>query len=568
HFFSVPPAPSSVPERGLGYATELFHFKVPHKEMTIIGIGSFALVSGNDVAARLRPRYNHRIIRSPEKRAVAQVVDNHVYILFDWAHRPWEGAIPVLWEIFELATPFLIGGEQDDSEKLRSLIAAHRKLRLKNLKIKKALLDQFGAASRFLLEQEHRNALTESRERQQRLLGLEKEIMEAATEIEMLKEILANPEKDEELSVERLREEFELIHRYKGLSGVKIIGDELQIFTEPIEHIRQSEGRPRLLSQYKIVVNLYSPPPNDGTLFPGIRMAEWGWLGPFQHPEYSIQNTYGSAPKSPCFGNTYNSSIRKALYDQDYKVLIALLLHYLDSDDRPPQLREERTRDSEPYKPKPFYASDEIRNQTREDYINFVKKFRGTFRRQSLEERMSRLEGEEKQKIEDWSKERKLWLMLDAKAGFIRFYIGKLPAAEELDKILNLPAFMNMKVGSDFIWCVFGPGKGLANFKDVWFSGAARILVKMSGGETHIWHGPSSGAGVLEDRFGYDRKLKYASSLLRSYCVRGLLGKMLVSIHNIIRGEIPEEGLTVEDISVEQIAEYIRQNPPFGQKTP
>ncbi len=596
HFFSAPPSDNPDFKKAGDFIPFIFGgFTLPSRDLVIrkekkeeeeeyfATEEHFATqVSGNDVAVFFKPREGYPTIGSSAKQPIAQVANNHIYILFDLSHRPWEGDETVLWEIFEMATPYLSLGERDALTDLRRLTVAHEKSRSRLLKRKETFRNDFKKASCCVLEKEHRKILSASRDEKSEMINLEKELMELAIEIEMIKQILEDPEKDSEVSRETLSQEFDLIHAYKGLLGIKVEEGKLHIFTEPIEY---SSGGV-ILSQFEIIINpghpdaLHNAWEGNGAIISGIKMREWGWRGPYAHPEGNISGTYGKEPKCPCFGQDYLLSVKRVYIDQDYKVLIALLLHYLDSDSRPPLVRpakleaynsEYKGPSEEPYEPKPFYPAEEDRNKAREDYINFVKDTKGSDRKNKFEEMCRKKEAIEVEKTNKLIEIRKSCSCLSAKADFIRSYLDKLPLEEELEKIFNLPALNNMKIGSDFVWCVFGPAKGRGRLAEVWFGETIRVLIMISSGVISIFSNSLPKNGLLLDSLKYPVRIKKSMKLCRA---KGLYGTALIFLHDVLRGEeIGEKEVSelekavassIEEFTAEKITKWIHENFPFA----
>jgi hypothetical protein len=427
--------------------------------------------------------------------------------------------------------------------------------------------EHFRRISTLLLEDEYSRVFEAWEAKRQEMMVVEKELAGVAVQISVVNEVLADTKLDAKLSTEALREEFELLHREGGvLLGIEINGVELHIFTKPIEHIQQNGSR-SMLGQYKIVL---SPVEGDKTrnanTFGAIKMAEWGWRGPFCHPEANIRNTYDGDAKAPCFGSQIVGSVHKALLDHDYKVLISLLLLYLAGDGRVPNSREKTQQDKEIYVPKQFYANEDARNQVREEYVNFVRQYRGEFRKNALQKELQEAEKNEQEKTELYGEVRKAWMLFGAKVKFLRSCIDTLPIEREFTGIHNLPSLANIMIGPDFIWAVFGPGRGVGSgaFKDIWFSGTFRVLVKPHEGLIQIWGMSLSSVaeeGFLRDRVYSGGDFKFSRHVKRLFAT-GLFGEALTVTHNILRGQEFEEKKMPQDegLTKELVAEYLREH--------
>lgn len=565
HFFCAPPGNPSF-YRETGFVKDFCGFPVPQEGLELKAGNPICpvLVSGNDVAAKLPARQQTptiHFLRSSRGEVVAQVAKNHLYILFDLAHRPWPAALPAFWEILEAATSYLKFGSEDQN--LGVLISLHEMTRAKTLKKKAAVFENFKALSTFLLEEECKETLQKREEKRIEMLNLEKEITRILLRTEFLNDILSKSEEDEEFSDGSLAAEFELIHGYKSFLGMEVRDEknELHLFTKPIEHIGYDEN-PRMLSQYKIVLKL-DELGRSGNTFTGIKMAEWGWLGPYHHPEAYINDTFDAEPKSPCFGSQFVMSIEKSFLDYDCKVLIALLLHYLDSDSRLPVSRSSTQQTKEPYQEKPFYLSDFARNRTREKYIEFARRFKKAFRKKNLEEEILRLGRESIQKNSLWVEARKEFILLGIKSNFLRAYIDNLPLKEEFDAINGISALTVCHVGPNFIWLVFGPGKGKGLYENVLFPGTFRVLIKIPEARIDVLGCLSHLAedGFLRNRLAGDSDLRQAW-IIRKHFAKGLFGRGLVLLHNFLRGQELGEGKEDEMVSKESIAQYL-QNRTF-----
>ena len=168
HFFSrAPEGDFPFGTAPVGYEKELFGFDLSCKDLIVESdeFGSRVVASGNDVGARLKTGGYYSKIRSPEGIVAAQIAKNHIYILFDLAHRPWEGAEPLFWEILERAETHLEPQEDDAYNFLALSITAHTKMRAKTVAEKDAILPQFAKLSRFLIEEEWKRANRELEEK-------------------------------------------------------------------------------------------------------------------------------------------------------------------------------------------------------------------------------------------------------------------------------------------------------------------------------------------------------------------------------------------------------------------
>lgn len=570
HFFSFPPAPTVLTQTK-NHAPQLFFLSLPKKVKA-----SDAAANEEDMSLLLNTKFmgktGSNFVRSPEGFPVAQIVKNHIYILFDLSHKPWEGAEPVFWEILERAAAFMeIGG--DSIVSLASVLGAQEKMRAKIFGDKNKILYRFGAVARLLLEEQERKLYKDWEGEWKKLIDLEKELAGLSTRLQMLNDLMANPETEEKFSREYLKKEFESIHSFKNFWRMEVRdNNELHIFTRPIEHV-SSSGERRLLSQYKIVIRPGPTSGRNGNKFSAITMQEYGWIGPYYHPEESMKATVNRTAAMPCFGIQYAESIEKLLMDHEYLFLIEGLLHYLDSDNRIPASRFEGARSREIYTPQPAYISEYQRNQTFEAYMNFVLLFRKNMRRQALQNQVSQLESDTKQKRELLYDARRQCELLSVAAQFIRHYAEELPVIEELDEILNIPALINIRVGPDFIWLVFGPGKGKGPYCDVLFPGSFRVLLKPLEGKLSVW-GRLNPATHPEDGFlkeyltsaGNFKHAIFTFKGYEDYFVRGLVGKALGLLYDVLRGQnIENLKLLGTEITEEMIKKYIKdkvfQNP-------
>lgn len=552
HFFCPVTDGDPTPTR-LGYALELFHLKVPHQDLVLSGSFPPAIPpSGNDVAARfISKRNKFATLNSPEGRAVAQIAKNHVFILLDLAHRPWDGAGVVFWEILEAVDSYW-NSENNNPERLMFLLQAHEMTRSRTVSSKEELKEDFARVSGLILERERAESSADIARKRNAMFALEEELIEAAAQVEIVQEVLRGKEA-EEFSQERLLAEFEVILRYKRVLGLEVRGgDEICVYTRPIEHV-SSNGERKMLSQYKIVIRPRETGRN-GNILEAVKMAEWGWLGSHHHSESNIRGTYNQLPKGPCFGSAYVTSIQKSLLDHDYPVLIQELLHYLDSDSRSPDLRRPEEQSTEPYEEKPFYAAEHDRQGMALAYTELVRRHRGTLRKRILEEELVRARAVEQGKAEAFKKAREAMVLARYEAKFVEYMVNTLPAEEELDKVLAIPSLTSIIIGSKFIWLAFGPGKGVDRYKEVWFPGTFRVLVLPLEGILRIWgRRAATEDGLIKEQIDENGIHKHLTSL-DSYFCRGRFGDALALIHDTLRGkEIPSQAAQGQEKTIEEM---------------
>lgn len=575
HILSVPPYPTppessaSVALPARGYASELFFFPVPVEGLTIEGTGSSAVVRGTDVGLRLKSRPDLAKLKSPEFRSVAQIAGNHLYILFNLAWRPWKGRDVSFWEILEWATVqpgFKSEENENETEILGSRLAVQKKMRASLLAKQEELFLSFVSFSRIPvlreLERTHR-AIAEKRP----FIDIKEEEMSALRlKIELFQEVENRIELDETLSTSYLYEEFETIHRLRGLLGIEIRHNELHVFTEPIEHVRADERAQ--LSQFHIAID----PANhmeSGNTVGGIKMEEYGWLGPFRHPDGAFTNANLS---SPCFGQQFVPSVRKAFYSDDFRLTIALLLHYLDSDSRAPVRRQTVIAEPDMYEAKPFYINEAHRKRTHDDFVAFVKQFRGKLRKQTIAAEIKELLEQEEKAIREWANIRKDFSFLCLKEKYLTKWCHDLSSRAEFDLLCNMPALMHMHIGHDFLWLIFGPGKGMENFARMWFPGVVRILIKPIDRKIIMWGENNSQERLLFPPGYRDSTYKLFSEMgdmlkgwkNESFFAKGLMGRGIEALYREIRGDKTalekQEPAPAKTVTEEELEVYLQNS--------
>ena len=539
HFFSVPPGGA---KRSMGYAKQVFYIPVPSDKLTITGEAqpSSAIVSGEDVGLRLKsvtvvPPLNTVTIVSPEGRTVAQVVRNHIYILFNMLHRAWQGRHVVFWEILEHAHSHLHVGEDGFSEDIihkcymRLMRACEQK---RNVFLQEAnsflsAYERAALAPRRVFLQKNSGELKQV---QETLDTHEKNLADLRFQLGMLERSLAEKGNTEDLSDANLGQEFEIIHRFKNVLGVKIDFGNLHIYTAPIEKLEAS-GEKRMLSQFEIALTLSDTTRTSNT-FPGIRMREWGWRGPYRHPEGSFANT-PDVLTPPCFGPEFAAKVHEALEAGDTRLLVHMCLHYLDSDNRSAVYRS-ITSISE-YIPQLFYNNDMLLERTKNEYIRHIRGVHAGLRdkvTKSVAEKITvDIEALEKNSMEGLQQER----MLIAEQRFVQAYGATISHENELQSLLTIPSLIGLEMYPDFLWAVFGPGPGTTyESKVYWFSDILRIAVFPNAGRICVY-GRKGSSSMVPYEEGSDNRLMVPKDVAESAKKKVTLGNMGTGVSELYK---------------------------------
>lgn len=544
HFYSTYPHKILM----MGYAAMLFGFTVPTASMHIDGFGSGATVTGNDVGARLRDNKLYTQIRSPEGRVIAQVAENHIYITFDIAHRPWQGSQPVFWEILERATQILINKEVIPEEN-SPFAAFGKKLQLYNamhdtlIQKKRIPPKSFDIFCRALLVKKYTSFRTEAHELRKKIKETERQLVASALQIEINTRLLKDPAYEKNFSKETIAEEFELIHTLKGVLGIKIVGDDLCVYTEPIRHIgdaysAEPQRHPPVLGQYKIILNMLNLKRASNTFPEAIKIAKWGWRGPFDHPEATFKDSNEQKPGAPCFGATFVGSIEKALMDHDYATLIHLMLHYLDSDTRQATMRN--AADPHPYKKTDFYTPEYAKETACDDYVAYVKKFRETIRKENIRKAIQDGCDQERNQGKACAARRQELLFIEEGAlPFLERHFNLLNTKQEWEILLAMPSLIAIEAGEKFIWLAFGPGQGAGAFNKSMFLGTFRIFVDIIQGNVRVYGKrtayPAEQDAFIGESVESDGKLN-SVVFFEHLMAMGYYGQACATIYDYIRG--------------------------------
>lgn len=578
HFYSTYPHTIIM----TGYAAELFGFSVPTWEMHIEGQGRDATITGNDVGARIRDNKLYPTILSPEKRVIAQVAENHIYITFDIAHRPWEGSQPVFWEILERATQILVNKEVIPQEN-SPFAAFGKKLHLYNkmhdilARKKRNAPESFETLCRAIIVKKYFSFRNEARELRKKIKETERQLIASAIQIEAHTRLLKDPGYEKKFSKETIAEEFDLIHNLKGVLGIQITGDDLCIYTEPIRYIgdaysAEPQRHPPVLGQYKIILNMTNVKRSSNTFPEAIKIAKWGWRGPFDHPEITFKDSTEQKPGAPCFGSTFVGSVEKTLTDHDYPTLIHLLLHYLDSDTRPAAPRN--AVDPHPYKKTDFYNTEYTRKRACDDYIAYVKKFRETIRKERIRKAIQDGCEQEKNQGKACAAHRQELFLIEQEAlPFLEWHFHQLNITLEWKTLIDMPSLINIEAGKNFIWLAFGPGHGAGSFNKSMFLGTFRIFVDIQKGNIRVY-GKRTAYSAEQDAFigesvEADGKLN-SVTIFEHMLVMGYYGQACATIYDYVRGLSfgSHENELVRQSKHELIEKFLEQKafPVFREK--
>lgn len=531
-----------------GYVSEMFGFLIPCGGMYIDIPGSHATVTGNDVGSRIKDNKMYPSIRCPEGRIIAQVAGNHIYITFDMAHRSWQGSQPVFWEILERATQILITKEVLPEEN-SPFSAFGKKLQLYSethdllVQKKRTPPKSFDALCRALLIKKYLSFRAEARELRKKIKETERQLIASAIQIEVHTRLLKDPAYEKEFSKETIAEEFNLIHNLKGLLGIKIIEDDLCIYTEPIHHIGDAYASEppkyaHILGQYKIILNMTNITRSNNIFPEAIKIAKYGWRGPFDHPEITFKESTEQKPGAPCFGATFVGSIEKTLMDHDYATLIHLMLHYLDSDTR--QATPRNAVDPHPYQKTDFYTSEYTRKRACDDYVAYVKKFRETIRKERIQKAIR--DGREQEKNQGKActvHRQELSLIEQGAVPFVERHLDTLNTKQEWKAMLDMPSLINIQTGKNFLWLAFGPGEGAGSFNKSLFLGTFRIFIDISKGNIRVYGkrtmSPPEQDAFIGESVEPDGKLN-SVIFVEHLMAMGYYGRACAAVYDYVRG--------------------------------
>jgi len=467
---------------------------------------------------------------------VAQVVENHLFILFDLSHKPWEGDKPVFWEILERATRYIaLSGEYMASLARRELPEVYIQSKRSILAKKEKILRDFSRLSGFwpITNELEARRLFEGALKDR--VKLESEITALGREDQITRELIETFKEREALHDKELEEEFDALLDREEVWGIKINTDTIVVYTKPIKHIRiyehNAERRETLLSQFEITISMELVSSGAQYDNPQIKETPDGWRSQFWHPGHQHLH---------CRGPYIVDVINKALADRDVRAMIHYALAYLSLDRREPISRVDLGATPTPYEPKPFYENDEKKNEAREAYIKLVKKYTSRARIKILEQDLAEINRKAKEKRTALLNIRNVTETLRVKLNFLCHLSASLKADSELADILALKSLSFLEIGSDFIWLVFGPGRGFGKSRNIWFNEELRLAVRMKDEKVQITNTPNQKSAFLEDRVCVNVSKRYleavsSSSIKRAFW-RGRVGQLVCAVFKFLRG--------------------------------
>ncbi len=558
HFFSAPTYQYDSQEAHSYKKTTkaLFYFDLPAKNLKVHNGEGYYYIEGEDVALFLGSKQGYRGILSPESQSCAQTVSNHVYILFDLAHRPWVGDKLVFWEILERSAENLFeNGAPSKNEAGEESSFDWMELKNGVLRQKNRLYKRFCLASKLLLNREEvsaRKILESSREE---MLKLEEEILNVRLRIETQEQLLKQTEAGSKDYKKRVKKEFELIHKFKGVRGIKVEGDLLTVFTSPVEHAYKFMGAlstdvgetvKKTLSEYIITIRCDSLESN-ATYRSVIFIAEHGWKSEFMHPERIDANL-----ADRCFGTgKLKTSVEKAISDRDVPAIVFFCLHYLDSDNRPASPRninlgkETKQKPEKEYEAKPFYENSGAKEAALWAYTRLIENNCLNPQKNRIKAAIAELQKQKNEITQKLKETRDLVFMMSQKTRFLQDYSERLPLRREFETAFNIKELVFMRIGSDFIWLIFSPGRGRGDYGKARFDEHVRILIKIETGSVYILNKPSAKEfAYVRDAADFrsgDEAHVVCEEYLSGYLIAGKLGTAISVIFGWLRGiKIPK----------------------------
>lgn len=557
HFFSFPGDENST--RRLGFANLLYTFPVPTDDLGVISSEfhpAIVTITKNDVGARFFSDINARfILRSQEGRAVIEMIDGHLYILFDIAHREWDGEEVVLWWMLIKAFSRLC--PKDYSEALAREIVLKDSIRRT---LKRGSADNFRQLFLTGVNQRLMELQREKNEKERRYREQLEEFIRLSLRVDEFEARAALPH--EEMSLEKTSKEFDKIMAMAGVLGIKV-GEELGrkslvIYTKPLA----LKNFPALwIGQFKIVIS--QDVQSSGMV---VLVGEWGWQGPYYHPHSRIRS---SRLETPCWGQAISPSITKALANCDIPSIVHLTLAFLTLHENLPDPRNlrnpsQRTKVGEkdfPPEPSPLFSSESELRQARDSYIDFVRDFKERFLRQSLGRELEEFGRRQRVAVSEATIILKTLTDLASSEAHWEAVISSDLPEKEAEKLLADPDLLYLLSGKDWIFAVFGSGQGYKWFQDT-IMPSVGILVKL--GEIRPFvislgdHHPcrKQGVQVTQDawvlKINSEGRVNFSSEGQRIFSrllARGRLGTILLALRDILFGKRKdlEDSLLRED---------------------
>lgn len=557
----------------IGYTEELFCIDVPRHDLVITGTGEYATVDTIDLGACIQDCENHvnETLISPEDCKIANVMKNHIFILPNIAYRPWDGAFTVFWEICEQATLIFENTKiiphsiKDNPDYLIEVMQMGQNIRTKTLQAKNASKDNFGELCRTVPRIRYQRTCLALTKQLAQKKNLELHLLALGSRISVAQMLLADPTLNEEFSRSVIQAQFDQIHALEGFLGMHIEGSKLVFYTKPILHreTHSEEGRRgerKPIGQHKVIIDMQNTTKTNNT-FLGIKMCPWGWKGPYGHPEQTLQHASESDPRAPCFGPEYSQSIGKVYLDQDYPLLIAMLLSYLDSDNRLPYKRDANdisSISSEPYEEKPFYTNSYSRGSALNDYVRLTREFRGKRRVEKIHKELAEAGKDEETAHGAYAVAREKYALLEHKKRMLNTLLKNIEIDIEYEKIFDIPSLIATTITPDFIWCVFGAGIGTGVYARAFLSDTMRILVIPKKGIVRAWR--TDLTNETKSFIGHRADNKGEMSVpahIYFYIARGEIGEAVRALYGYLRGKSTIEITQIDEHATEEALDKI-----------
>lgn len=492
HFFSFPGSGSST--RPLGFANRLYDFPVPIDELEIIGGPEAYFSRGNDVGSRFFRNPNQwspwrkqrftalistapvessmpssYIIESPEGRGIIEIVPPcHVYILFDIAHRPWEGEEVVLWQMLFNAFSYLYS--KSYSKTLAQELILRDDFHSQVAEASEQLENDFRTLCLLNLKWRLEGVVQKQAEDEREYELKSQDYVNTAFEIDELQARLENPAHS--LSDEELTKEFKKILAMKAVRGIEIrqIDNQIQLLSVYTNFLTmENEFGSFPIGEYVILITsgvTYGPEMLIRA-YEVVEIAEGKQKGPYRHPGIATEN-----PQRPCLGIAISPALNKALADYDFPAVVHLLLVYLTLDNRKVPVRAGEHRvPATPSQPKPFYADSAELDKACKSYIALARRFKEFNISEVLSRRRDHADARQSTLTRGLIILRDALSELQEKKAWLQNLIRYHSSEEELQKLLNDPSLIYLKAvtnpvkESHWLWAVFSPQEGYGEFE-------------------------------------------------------------------------------------------------------
>jgi hypothetical protein len=193
------------------------------------------------------------------------------------------------------------------------------------------------------------------------------------------------------------------------------------------------------------------------------------------------------------------------------------------------------------YVPEPFYANELMRENAKAEYVRYIREVKLKKQRKELEVELENLiracEGVEKLTATMRETERVLVLQQH----IARMRESTISYAKEFDTLLHISTLTWLEVGAEFLWAVFGPGRGTSLVsEDYVFPETLRVLVSMRTGLVRAWgrKGSSGLPHVSATQIDLIGVPKDTAVRIRKLLVLGSLGEGVRELYEALRGRL------------------------------